>query len=286
MLVKHNPIVGYFVKNNTIFPSFAQAQFHKRLTELDGKGTGSGDVASTEARARDFLDRFLDASRIPEPPGHNYYLLMEWTLVNILAGADTTAIGLRAMLYYLLKSPEKKAKLIKELLTAHLSIPVSWEESQRLPYLDACIREAYRLHPSIGFGLERVASGLTMPDGYVLPEGTNVSINSWIVNRQPLFGEVLDSFVPERWLQGDEETDVAFKERRNAWRRADLVFGGGSRSCTGKHIALLETYKLLPTLLLKYEIELRDPSEEWTVINRWAVRQENIKCLLRARERS
>ncbi|KAK5465517.1 hypothetical protein LTS15_002080 [Exophiala xenobiotica] len=33
---------------------------------------------------------------------------------NVGAGSDTTAISLRAILYYLLKNPEKKAKLIQE----------------------------------------------------------------------------------------------------------------------------------------------------------------------------
>lgn len=122
-----------------------------------------------------------------------------------------------------------------------------------------------------------------MPDGYVLPPGTDVGMSSWIVNRRPLFGEEAEAFVPERWLRGEGEGEEEYRERMNAWKRADLVFGGGSRSCVGKYIALLETYKVLPSLLLRFEIELEDPEQEWRTTNRWTVRQENIKCVLRPR---
>lgn len=122
-----------------MFPSFAQAQFRKRLAELERSKSSS---TPSQSRTRDFLDRFLDAARIPEPPGYNYYLLTDWTLVSAMAGADTTAIGLRAMVYYLLKSPAKKARLLAELGSARLSVPVTWKQSQQLPYLDA-------LHPGV-----------------------------------------------------------------------------------------------------------------------------------------
>lgn len=33
-----------------------------------------------------------------------------------------------------------------------------------------------------------------------------------------------------------------------------IQFGAGHRSCLGKHIAYLETYKVVPTLLRKYKV--------------------------------
>ncbi|CAI7650807.1 unnamed protein product [Penicillium viridicatum] len=86
---------------------------------------------------------------------------------NINAGSDTTAISLRAILYYTLKNPQASAKLQQELITAleenRLSLPVSWKQSEeQLRYLDAVIKEALRLHPAVGLMLERVvpAKGL------------------------------------------------------------------------------------------------------------------------------
>ena len=281
-LFKHNPIVAMFSKNHTIFPVWAAQQLQQRLSGRETHESKGNDV---NTRTRDFLDRFLDAATTQNPPGYNLPLVTQWMYVNVGAGADTVAVSLRAILYYLLKNPAKKAKLLRELDSAQLKTPVSWKESQRLPYLDACIKEGLRLHPAIGLGLEREVpeSGLQMSDGYVLPAGTGVGMNAWVVGRQDVFGADVDSFVPERWLQEKGEDEQAYRERVAKMKRADLVFGGGSRSCTGRYIAFLEIYKVIPTLLLEFDIVLADEQQKWTTINRWVVRQENILCRLRGK---
>ncbi|KAL8646921.1 MAG: hypothetical protein Q9226_006654 [Calogaya cf. arnoldii] len=157
----------------------------------------------------DFLDHFLDSAQSnDDPSGYNFTLLIDWTLVNVMAGADTTAIALRTILWFLLKDPSRKEKLLQEIHTAKLSVAVSWKQTQKLSYLDACIKEALRICPAIGLSLERkvLAAGLEMPDGYVLPKGTNVSKNAWVVNRQYVFGENPDDFIPERWLRQNNES--------------------------------------------------------------------------------
>lgn len=277
-IVTHNPIVGYFKKDGMIFPAWAAKQIKARMVTRD-------ENKDEKPRPMDFLDRFLSAADLGGSSGYNFPLIMNWTLTNIMAGADTTAIGLRAILYYLLKSPTKMEALLHELRATELSYPVSWKESQKLPYLDACIKEAFRLHPVIGLGLEREvpSSGLQLSDGNILQPGTNVSMNAWVVNRQDVFGDRVDEFIPERWLKQDHESAPEYQERVAKMKRADLTFGGGSRSCTGKSISFLETYKAIPTLLLQFEICLENSSKEWSTINRWAVRQENIRCKVQRR---
>ena len=279
-LFKHNPIVGFFSKTYIIFLIWAQEQMQRRISN---RGNHESEPTSVNTGTRDFLDHFLDASTVPDPPGYNLPLVTQWMHVNVMAGADTVAISLKAILYYLHKNPPKKEKLLQELTSAHLKTPVSWKESQHLPYLDACIKEGLRLHPPIGFGLEREVpeSGLQMSDGYTLPRGTRVGMNAWVVGRQDVFGADVDSFVPERWLQYDGEDEQAHQERVARMKRADLVFGAGSRSCTGRYIAFLEIYKVIPTLLLEFDVFLADEQHEWTTINRWIVRQEDIPCRLR-----
>lgn len=91
--------------------------------------------------------------------------------------------------------------------SGNLSPIVSWKESRQLPYLDACIKEAGRLHPPFGLNLERVVppSGLEVC-GQHLPGGTVVGMNGWVVHRdRDVFGQDASSWRPERWLEGDEE---------------------------------------------------------------------------------
>lgn len=83
---------------------------------------------------------------------------------NIAAGSDTTGISLSAALYYLYRNQEKLAKLRQEIdqgqATGQVSDPVTFKESQNMPYLQAVIKEALRMHPAVGTILAR-----TVPEG-------------------------------------------------------------------------------------------------------------------------
>ena len=95
--------------------------------------------------------------------------------LNIFAGSDTTSIALRAIIYYLTQNPRCIDKLLQELDNAtkagSVSDPITYAETQKLPYLQACIKEAMRLHPSIGHNQVRVVpEGGFSFDGKFLPE--------------------------------------------------------------------------------------------------------------------
>jgi len=138
------------------------------------------------------------------------------------AGADTTAISLRAIFYYLARNPSVQSALFAEIDRAdaagHLSHPVTFAEAMNLPYLQAVIKEALRMHPGVGLLLERVVppEGAEFESVY-LPGGTVVGMNPWVVARdRGVYGEDADAFRPERWLDADEN-------RLKAMERANLV---------------------------------------------------------------
>jgi cytochrome P450 len=96
----------------------------------------------------------------------------------MVAGSDTTAISLSATLYYLLSNPTSLAKLRDEIdhFTARgsLSKNPSFKESQEMPYLQAVIKEALRMHPATGLPLEReVPAGGATIGGYFFPAGVS-----------------------------------------------------------------------------------------------------------------
>ena len=102
---------------------------------------------------------------------------------NIFAGSDTTAISLRAVIYHLLKRPESKIKLIDEIdnmrRKGKLTDPVSFEQAEDMPYLQACMYEALRCHPAVGMSLPRVTPpGGIYIDGQHIPEGVS---NEWLL---------------------------------------------------------------------------------------------------------
>jgi cytochrome P450 len=72
---------------------------------------------------------------------------------NIAAGSDTTAITLSATFYYLYRKPGILAKLRAEV--DGRCDPVTFEETQKMPYLQAVINETLRIHPAVGYMLRR-----------------------------------------------------------------------------------------------------------------------------------
>ncbi|OQV09444.1 hypothetical protein CLAIMM_13564, partial [Cladophialophora immunda] len=131
---------------------------------------------------------------------------------NVFAGSDTTAISLRALFYHLLKNPHAYQKCVDEILDfdarGELSEYVTYYEAQRMPYFQACMREALRMHPAVGQLLERVVpkGGATI-DGVYIPEGTIVGMNPWVAARdKAVYGHDAAVFRPERWIDADEKT--------------------------------------------------------------------------------
>ncbi|KAJ6163409.1 hypothetical protein N7497_003388 [Penicillium chrysogenum] len=250
-----NPLRSLFGGGSTgAVARFARARLDERLNQQR-----TSPAAKTH---KDFLDRFLEAKK-EHPTIVNDNQVFSYTISNMNAGSDTTAISLRAILYYTLKDRRASMKLHQELTMAleenRISLPVSWKQSQeQLPYLDAVIKEALRLHPAVGLMLERVvpAEGLQLPDGPFLPAGTIVGANPWIIHRHRIFGEDVESFVPERWLKMNTESEADFQDRKQKMLRATFTFGAGPRTCIGKNISLLEIYKLIPSLFLRYKVRI------------------------------
>ena len=116
------------------------------------------------------------------------------------------------MFYYLCKNPKCYSKLLQEIekmnQEGRLSDPVTFAEAQQMSYLQACMKEAMRLHPAVGQLLERVVpSGGATLSGVWLPEGTIVGVNPWVPSRdKPVYGKDSNEFRPERWLEADAAT--------------------------------------------------------------------------------
>lgn len=135
--------------------------------------------------------------------------LMSHAAANVLAGSDTTAATLRALIYNLCRNRDVHDRLLAEIDEAEgrgrLSDPVTFEEAQQLRYFQAVVKEALRIHPAVGLLLERlVPAGGADIGGVWLPEGTVIGINPWVAARdRSVYGEDVYAFRPERWLEAD-----------------------------------------------------------------------------------
>ncbi|KAJ6085354.1 cytochrome P450 [Penicillium canescens] len=187
---------------------------------------------------------------------------------NITAGSDTTAISLSSCLYYLYTNPDKLRELRDEIdamaADGRISDPVTFREAQGMVYLQAVIKEALRLHPAVGTMLARVVpKGGMQIEGSYFPEGTEVGANAWALHYdKDLYGPDPQEFRPERWI-GDEKTSIM--------ESMMFSFGGGSRTCLGRNISLLEMTKVIPQLVRKFDIVLEKPGEPMNTECAWFV---------------
>lgn len=214
-------------------------------------------IASPEKRGSgDFLDNFLEAKEThPDIVSDNE--VVTYLLMNVLAGADTTAIIMKSITWYILSNPAVHARLVAELDAAGLSSPPQYEQTRDLSYLDAVIREGMRMHPVISGILERIVppTGLTLADGRVIAPGTKIGLSTWVTSRNAaIWGADPETFNPDRWLQAAGEPDGAFAARLKRMKDADMTFGGGNRICVGRHMANVEIHKLITTLFSRYQV--------------------------------
>ncbi|KAI9698342.1 MAG: hypothetical protein M1820_007504 [Bogoriella megaspora] len=207
----------------------------------------------------DYLDRFIEA-RSTHADIANDDMVINWLLSNVLAGSDTTASAMIAAIYCVLKHPRIHYQLLQELKGLDPSSPRCWKECRDMPYLDAVMQETHRLYPGIGLMLERIVpeKGLKLSDGRAIPAGTIVGMNPWVINRnEDVFGPNTDDFAPERWLPQVDENGEEFQSRRNRMKAALFTFGAGSRSCIGRYLSQVESYKMIATIFTNFEVSRR-----------------------------
>lgn len=266
LLFLKNPLYLLLSKWGFIDSTFPVAKFaQNRMAERYPK-TADGSVLPTEEKVAmkpDLLSKFIQA-KADRPDFMNDSLVMTMAVSMAFAGSETTAISLAAVFYYLLKNPASLQKLLAEIddkarangFKDNKHGLVEWSEAQEMPYLDACVKEAFRLHPAPGLPLERIVpeQGVEIAGKFV-KGGTIVGVSAWVIHRnKEIFGEDVEAFRPERWMV-DPSLDKASEEKRIKEMASTLLhFGMGARTCIGKNISLMEMYKLVPTVFRRFEV--------------------------------
>ncbi|PVH85443.1 cytochrome P450 [Cadophora sp. DSE1049] len=275
----HRTIAGLlsrFSKDDTGMSSmltFTQAQLSKRIYE-------SSRSEKRSSNQGDFITKLLQLHEA-DPSKVDMKDVFSTLMTNIGAGSDTTSISLGSVIYHLCRYPYTMQTLRKEIddmeKAGTISNPVTFAQTQQMPYLHAVIKEALRVHPATGLPLGRVVpKGGKVIAGQMFPEGSVVGINSWVAHANTnVFGPDAAVFRPERWLESKEKSTMLDKYF--------FSFGMGSRTCIGKNISLLEMAKLIPQLVRNFDIELVSPQKEWKTTNKWFVKQGDFFCRVRLR---
>ncbi|KAK9292282.1 hypothetical protein L1049_020246 [Liquidambar formosana] len=117
-------------------------------------------------------------------------------------------------------------------------------------YLDAVVKETFRLHPPLPLLVPHVPSVLCTLAGYTIPKGVRIFLNAWAIQRHPEAWEDPLEFRPERFLSDMGKGDYSGNNF------SYLPFGSGRRICVGVSLAEKLAVFVLASLLHSFEWKL------------------------------
>ncbi|KAK3348834.1 cytochrome P450 [Lasiosphaeria hispida] len=184
-------------------------------------------------------------------------------LLQVIAGSDTSASTIRAVMLHLLSNPAAYRRLQAEIDAAPISSPAKDAEARQMPYLQAVIREGLRiLPPAAGTFFKTVPEGGDVIHGMFVPAGTQIGSSPLgIYHSKKIFGEDAELFRPERWLEAEGE------ELARMVSTVDLVFHYGKYQCLGRPVALMEFNKIFVELLRRFDFQIVRPEHPAKIEN-------------------
>ncbi|PIL29373.1 cytochrome P450 [Ganoderma sinense ZZ0214-1] len=181
----------------------------------------------------------------------------------VIAGADTTAGALTALIYFVLSDATTYHKLRNEVDTVYPAGSDATDATlhDRLVWMDACINETLRLQPPVPTNGPRQVSydghGVIIAGRYV-PPGTQVYVPPYAIHRDArYFSPSPECFLPSRWLPHTpepEHPDGGFVLDRSAF----IPFSYGPANCVGRHLARMEMKMVLSVLVQKFNLQFAE----------------------------
>ncbi|XP_027182465.1 probable (S)-N-methylcoclaurine 3'-hydroxylase isozyme 2 [Coffea eugenioides] len=197
----------------------------------------------------DFLDTLLQNNFTNE---RIHQLLMEL----FTAGTDTSTSTIEWAMAELVKNPESMMK-VREELGREINQDLPKESHlMQLPYLKACIKETFRLHPPAPLLLPHRAPEACQVMNYTIPKNAQVLVNVWAIGRDPGIWDEPLKFKPERFLS------CSLDYKGNDFEL--LPFGSGRRICPGLPMAARHVPLVLASLIHCFDWSLpegKDPQQ-------------------------
>ncbi|KAF1992012.1 cytochrome P450 [Aulographum hederae CBS 113979] len=178
-------------------------------------------------------------------------------LDELIGTQHNTSTTLIYLMWQLSRNPQLQSQLRNELISGVTEPLISYPEApgslpctkqlDKLPFLNAVIKETLRLHPPQPGAQRRVTplaskeqTGVSAPTqlaGFAVPGGTQVNAYPWAIHRNADVFPSPEEWLPQRWMPDWSQSacDVwATRGRMESWFWA---FGNGSRMCVGHEYA-------------------------------------------------
>ncbi|XP_020571349.1 cytochrome P450 71A1-like [Phalaenopsis equestris] len=238
---------GYIRRMKTVGQKFDRFMEHV-LEEHIGRRVKEGDNFSPKDMV-DVLIQFAENPTLDVKLDRNSLKAFSQDL--IAGGTESSAVTVEWAMSELLRKPEVIKKAAEEL--DRVIGRERWVEErdvQDLPYIEAIVKETMRLHPVAPMLVPRQAREDVVIDGYDIPAGTRIIVNTFTISRDPSIWEEPEEFKPERFI--GREIDV------KGHHFELLPFGSGRRMCPGYTLGLKVIQSSLANILHGFNWRLPD----------------------------
>ncbi|XP_022922387.1 cytochrome P450 77A3-like [Cucurbita moschata] len=163
-------------------------------------------------------------------------------------GTDTTAAAIEWGIAELITNPNIQNKLHEEIKQTVGDRKVEESDVEKLPYLQAVVKELLRKHPPTYFTLTHSVTEATKLGGYDIPVEANVEVYLAGISKDPEVWKNPEKFDPERFTSGEDDADMTGVKGVKM-----IPFGVGRRICPGLGMATIHVHVMLARLVQEFE---------------------------------
>ncbi|XP_041453330.1 cytochrome P450 2J6-like [Lytechinus variegatus] len=166
----------------------------------------------------------------------------------LLGGFETSTTSISWMIFTLAVHPGIQERVRQEIVDV-----VGSDKSPRfsdrhsMPFTEATLAECMRLHPAVAIHVPHIASRDCKVGGYDVTKGSAVIANLWYLSRSGNLWKDPLEFKPERFLDAEGQFNKKLEP---------LPFGFGLRVCPGEHLARMEVFLFMTSLLQHFSLTL------------------------------
>ncbi|KAK6144644.1 hypothetical protein DH2020_021464 [Rehmannia glutinosa] len=163
-------------------------------------------------------------------------------------GTDTTATAVEWAVARMIENPEIQTRLYDEIRTTVGGKKVDEKDVEKMPYLNAVVKELLRKHPPTYFSLTHAVTEPAKLGGYDIPTDTNVEFFLPGISEDPNIWSDPEKFDPDRFFAGREEADMT-----GVTGVKMIPFGIGRRICPGLSMATVHVNLMLARMVQEFE---------------------------------
>nr|XP_012224478.1 PREDICTED: cytochrome P450 4C1-like [Linepithema humile] len=175
---------------------------------------------------------------------------LDQVITMLFAATDTTALTINFVTFMLANFPEVQEKVYNELSEIYgtespKSVPIKYDDLQKMEYLNRVIKETMRLFPS-GPLIGRILTEELKIGEIILPKGADILMSIFHMHRNKKHWSNPLVFDPDRFLPGNLKHCSKYF----------MPFSTGLRNCIGQKYAMISMKVILATLIRTFEFKL------------------------------